>query len=94
MQRLFYFEKTNTVAYIAGYDNSEYLPVTEHIKKLNDDLAKVSKLFNCEKELIHSFVIEESTRYKRMRVFHAKTMEIPTDAFVVDNWNFLDWLRN
>ena len=89
-----YFTEEKIVAYVVGYDNSQYAPVADIIQKLSTQLDMVAKVFQCDKTKIHTFVAEHSQRYKRMRVYFAKDVEKPVNALEVGGWTMSEWITN
>lgn len=103
MEDLFYSKQEKILFWVAGYtDNSNI--VTEMIEKLNQLLEKFNEVAKVDPKEIRTHYIEDSRRYKYMRVLYVETPNIPKDAFVIGentsndqgphtDWTMWQWLK-
>lgn len=94
MKNLFYSEKQKLAFWVSGYDISTNRSC-EIIDYLKRHTLKASKIFNCEFEDVETYVINESRRYKYMRVFFATMDKCPENAFDIgENRIMVKWLND
>lgn len=97
MKDLFYTKSDKTLFWIAGYtqDDNEtkvHLKI-EHLRKVTEEFAKVAK---CPFESVNTYFVNDSSRYKYMRVFFVKTDYIPEECRVIEEpkWNMFNWITS
>ena len=84
IQGLFYSQTEKIAFYVPNYyvDGTSMLDTI--IENLQNERKKCVEMIGGEpKETIYSYVIENSRRYKHMRVFYVKTETCPKDAYVI-----------
>lgn len=85
MERLFYSPKEKLAFYIPNYyvDGTSMLDTI--IENLQKERSKFVEMIGGEpkKDSIYSYIIENSRRYKHMRVFHVMCETCPKDAFQI-----------
>lgn len=96
MDNLFYSQKEKILFWVAGYtDNSSN--VKEIISMLESNAKKLADLVSANKNYVRTFVINESRRYKNMRVFYLKTHVFPVreEAFMLkEEQKMIKWLED
>ena len=96
-QELFYSGDEKILFWVAGYtDNSQHVnDIISVLTNLRDHFKRIGG-----KGTVKTDVINESRRYKHMRVFWCENIEdkdVPSDAFRItgDNgWTMWKWLRD
>jgi hypothetical protein len=95
-KNLFYSKSEGILFYVAGYtDNSDN--VLEIIEMLKKGANVVAELINADIKEVRTFFVNNSRRYKNMRVFYVKTDVIPKDAFTIteeNNWTMSKWVHD
>ena len=94
---LFYSKKEKILFYVAGYtDNSN--KVTDIIEMLNEGSKRVTDLVQADVKEAKTFMVEQSRRYKHMRVFYLENIEareVPKDAYQFGkDWTMSKWLQD
>ena len=91
MRDLFYTKKDNTTFWVSGYDCSSY-NVDEKIDYLKENQKQLAKEIGCDLGEIKSYVIQESSCYKRMRVFYVENFKTNKAYQLKDDWTMQKWL--
>jgi hypothetical protein len=96
--KLFYSETDKKLFYIAGYENSQFDAIRSIISTLENLYKHFVRITKVKNPVIKTFIVEESNRYKYMRVIYCDIDEaidtIPADAFRVGkDWNMLTWIK-
>lgn len=98
MKDLFYSEKDNTLFWVAGYTTDNNTSnVAEMIKSLAENGDKFANHCDCKAVDVKTLYVEESRKYKYMRVFYIeKPLTIPDDAYKLngDYWTMEKWITN
>ena len=95
MKNLFYSQKENLLFFITGYLNEEN--VSAFIQTLTKNAVNLANLAGKNISDINTYPINNSKRYKGMRVFYVKTKIIPKNAFEIsseNNWTMQKWISD
>jgi len=69
MKELFYTEHDKMLFWVSGYENGSN-NVVEYTNSILDDAKKFASIADCDLTNVKSTVINNSRRYKNMRVFY------------------------
>lgn len=99
MKEFFYSPVEKILFYIPDYyldSNSSVNAFVESLTINADKLVKSLESLSGKLKEVKSAFIEESRRYKRMRVFWIENIETPPqEAFVLnEEWTMWKWLNN
>lgn len=98
MDNLYFFPKTNTLCWVAGYTaDGNTDSVVDIIASIKQTAEKFSEIASVHLSDVKTALIEKSSRFKYMRVFFACVDEPPTSAFVINNPCFDEpykWLQD
>ena len=88
MKNLFYCQTEKRLFLIAGYDSTNVPELVEEIQTRSVELAIVSGV---QIQEICTYIIEDSRRYKGMRLYWCTTEQYG-DAFIVESTT--KWIRS
>ena len=101
---IFYSKQEGILFWVIGYtDNSTH--VNQIIKMLETNRNTFLEFAKCKPDDVRTEMIDESRRYKHMRVMWCYTKDIPKEAFVIGDeakndrgpeydWTMWKWLRD
>lgn len=94
---LFYSESEKILFAVAGYtDNTDN--INKHINMLTGGRDEFVKVSGCEPDDVMTTLVEHSRRYKLMRVFYCRGIDIPPEeAFCItgeNGWTMNLWLKD
>jgi hypothetical protein len=95
MDNLFYSQKEKILFWVAGYtwDGNTSL-VMEQVQSLTGNAKKFSDKAGCLQEQVRTTFVNNSCRYKYMRVFYVETEVIPEDSFKLGgDWTMDKWIQ-
>jgi hypothetical protein len=105
MENLFYSESEKTAFWIAGYCadlNTD--SVMQKIKSLKGNAKKFANVIGKHVDLVSTYEVHKSSRYKSMRVFYATGVaESPKSAFQIgglcsdgtpSDWTMTKWIHD
>lgn len=93
MDNLFYSKNEKRLFWIAGYTDNNPGAVASAIM-LIESAKKLAGKAEKDPTDVNTFFVDESNRYKNMRVYWVDTEKIPEDAFIIDgNWTMMNWIR-
>ncbi len=97
MKDLFYSSLDKTLFWVAGYTwDGNTSNALEMANSLIDNAEKFATMVNCPVDQVKTLFVNESRRYKYMRVFYIETETIHPDAFVMSDkyWTMWKWLQD
>ena len=99
MTELFYFPGQSILCWVAGYTRDRNTSsVSEMIQSLTENATKFSEVSGAKFEDIKTYYVQDSRRYKYMRVFYADVPaeNVPEEAYKVENpeWTMHKWLAD
>lgn len=93
-KNLFYSPSEQLVFWIAGYLGND-----RRVEALTEELKRVTEIFTratgVKAETVHiTDLIRKSRRYMSMQVLYAKSENPPDGAFVIKNFNMMEWVMD
>lgn len=87
MKGLYYAKVEKRLFYIAGY-------LSNKLSDINKQAELFAKMAKCSIDVVNTFEVQNSRRYKYMQVFYVDNVETVDGAFNLDEfWGMYSWIQ-